>query len=273
MCAERQQVHDMDHDGPSGTQSVDRALMLLLTVARHGAEGISLSGLVTSSGLNKATVRRLVLALMRAGMVAQDDQSRLYHLGDQAQVLGHVAAQRPGLAQLAGESVMRLAGDVGDAALLSVRRGASSLCLLREDGGFPIRTHALVPGQSHPLGVGAGSLAMLAALPEGERADVMAANEAVLARSFPRYAPHLPALVAETAARGYALNPGLVFEDSWGMGVALRHPDGRLAGALSLAAVASRMREDRRPELLERLRTEAARIERKLAQAAPRHGG
>ncbi|SCX95352.1 IclR family transcriptional regulator [Paracoccus tibetensis] len=273
MRAERDEVHHADPEGPSGTQSVDRAMALLDLIGRRSVEGVSLSGLVAGSGLNKATVRRLVLALIRAGMVAQDEASRLYHLGDQAQVLGAMAAQRPGLARLAGESVMRLAQEVGDAALLSVRRGASSLCLLREDGAYPIRTHALVPGQMHPLGVGAGSLALLAALPEGEREEVMAANAAHLARAFPHYAPRLPALVAETAAQGFALNPGLIFEGSWGMGVALRHPGGRLAGALSIAAVDSRMREARRPELLERLRAEAARIERKLAQVAPRQGG
>lgn len=270
MRAERHQVHIVDAEGPSGTQSVDRAMALLDMVARRSAEGVTLSALVTASGLNKATVRRLILALIRAGMVEQDAESRLYHLGDRAQVLGLIAAQRPGLARWAGESVMRLAQEVGDAALLSVRRGASSLCLRREDGAFPIRTHALVPGQMHPLGVGAGSLAMLAALPQDERAEVMAANAAHLERAFPQFAPRLEGLVAETEAQGYALNPGLIFEGSWGMGIALRHPDGRLAGALSLAAVESRMRMDRRPELLARLRAEAARIERKLAQAGGR---
>ena len=94
----------MDAEGPSGTQSVDRAMALLDMVARRSAEGVTLSALVTASGLNKATVRRLILALIRAGMVEQDAESRLYHLGDQAQVLGLIAAQRPGLARWAGKA-------------------------------------------------------------------------------------------------------------------------------------------------------------------------
>ena len=47
----------------SGAQSVDRALALLSLVGRHAGRGASLSQLVADSGLNKPTVRRLLLAL------------------------------------------------------------------------------------------------------------------------------------------------------------------------------------------------------------------
>lgn len=270
-----QPVHMMDHDetAASGTQSVDRALSLLGMIARGPAEGVGLSVLVSGSGLNKATVRRLLLALIRSGMVEQEPATRLYHLGDEAHVLGALAAERPGLQRLAAESLMRLAQDTGDAAILSVRQGASSLCLARQDGAFPIRTHVLLPGQRHPLGVGAGSLAILAALPDDEVQSVLRANADHLAQGYPQLRPgDLVEQVARTRARGHALNPGLIFEGSWGMGIALRHSDSRLAGALSLAAVESRMRDDRQPELLARLQAEAARIERHLAHLAPKKG-
>lgn len=256
-------------DQPGGTQSVDRALALLDLIARGPDEGVGLAALVAASGLNKATVRRLVLALIRGGLVAQDGASRLYHLGDQAQVLGARAVRHPGLARVAGESVMRLAQETGDAALLSVRRGASALCLMREEGAYPLRTHALMPGQMHPLGVGAGSLAMLAALPDDEARAVIAANADHLARHYPEFtAPQLTAQIAQVRAAGVALNPGRVIEGSWGLGIALHHPGGRLAGALSVAAVEARMRPDRLPDLTRRLRAEAARIETRLAQMA-----
>lgn len=276
MIHDRAKVHNTDPSeaAASGTQSVDRALALLDLIARGSSDGVGLSALVGASGLNKATVRRLLLALIRGGMVEQDEATRLYHLGEQAQVMGAQAASRRGLGSVAGESVMRLAQETGDAALLSVRRGASSLCLQREEGAWPIRTHALMPGQMHPLGVGAGSLAMLAALPEDEARAVMAANADHLARHYPAFTPEvLAAQIAQTQAEGVALNPGRVIEGSWGLGIALRHPGGRLAGALSVAAIEARMRADRLPDLIRRLRAEAARIERKLAHPAPRQGG
>ena len=53
-----------------------------------------------------------------------------------------------------------------DSSFLSVRRDNYAVCLYREEGTYPVRTHALQAGLQHPLGVGAGSLAMLSALPD-----------------------------------------------------------------------------------------------------------
>ncbi|WP_246054956.1 IclR family transcriptional regulator [Paracoccus gahaiensis] len=270
MTPQLSMIQHMDPRDGNGTQSVDRALMLL---QRLGAEGRTLAALVSDTGLNKATVRRLLLALIRAGLVEQDEARRTYHLGEQLQVLGAQAARRPGLMAAAGESVMRLAQVTGDAALLSVRRGASALCLMREEGSHPLRSHALVAGQSHPLGVGAGSLAMLASLPDDQVATVLSAIAPALAERYPNLPPdRLQAMVARTRAEGVALNPGLVLEGSWGLGIALHHPGGGLAGALSIAAVEARMRADRLPDLIHALRAEAARIQTRLAQTAPRPG-
>jgi DNA-binding IclR family transcriptional regulator len=249
-----------------GAQSVDRALALLSLIGRHAATGISLSGLVTETGLNKATVRRLVLALIRARLVEQSATTRAYHLGEEAYLLGLMAQERHGLLSQSIDSLQRLARVTGDAAFLSVRRGRYAVCLHREDGTYPIRTYALMPGAHHLLGVGAGSLAMLAALPAPEAEAIMASNHAELLNNYPRMGPEtLRRHLAQTRASGIALNPGLIFEDSWGLGVALSGQQGQLVGALSLAAVESRMKEPRRSELAQKLQAEARLIETRLA--------
>lgn len=270
-CRKKSLVHIMKLDpaeSAMGAQSVDRALALLALIGRQSAAGISLSGLVSISKLNKATVRRLVLALMRAGLVEQDAGSRTYHLGEDAYLLGLLAQGRHGLLSQAMEQVQRLARDTGDAAFISVRRGLHSVCLHREDGAHPIRTYALMPGAHHPLGVGAGSLAMLAALPDSEVEAVIAANSSELTSNYPLLTPDaLRAQLAQTREAGIALNPGLIFEDSWGLGVALHGPDGQLVGALSIAAVESRMRPPRRVELEQKLRETARAIEARLTRS------
>src|SRR5690606_34309363 len=102
----------------------------------------------------------------------------------------------------------------------------------------------------HPLGVGAGSLAMLSTLPDDEVEAMLDANASVLSERYPMLPPaRIREDVAATRASGYALNPGLIFANSWGIGVALRTPEGRLAGALSIAAIDSRMQEKRQLEL------------------------
>lgn len=251
-----------------GAQSVDRALALLSLIGRHSGAGASLSGLVAASGLNKATVRRLMLALIRAGLVDQDSDSRLYHLGEEAYLLGLLAQGRHGLLSQAMDQVQKLARMTGDAAFISVRRGLHSVCLHREEGAHPIRTYALMPGGHHPLGVGAGSLAMLAALPDPEIEAIIAANADEVASTYPRLSiDSLRAQVTQTRETGIALNPGLIFEDSWGLGVALLGPDGAVLGAVSLAAIESRMKEPRRRELATALQDAARKIEARLGRS------
>ncbi len=250
----------------TGSQSVDRAAKLLSLVGRK-MEGMSLSAVVEQSGLNKPTVRRLLLALIRAGLLEQDDRDRRYYIGEEAYVLGTLASSRHGLLRLSTESLHRLAQKTGDSCFLSVRRGTSSVCLHREEGSFPIRTHALQAGFVHPLGVGAGSLAMLAALPDEEVSSVLEQNAAVLEELYPMLAPdELRRRVELTRAQGYAVNPGLILTNSWGVGVAIRYPDSGVAGAISIAAIDSRMQEPRQSELAALLRQEASRIESKLAE-------
>ncbi len=251
----------------TGAQSVDRALGLLSMVGRHAERGASLTDIVEESGLNKPTARRLLLALMRAGLVEQDGTSRRYYLGEEAYVLGSLASRRFGLLQVAMESLTRLSKRTEDSSFLSVRRDTFSVCLYREEGTYPVRTHALQAGFEHPLGVGAGSLAMLAALPDEEVEAVLAANEAVLRAKYPMLpASRIREGVAATRARGFALNPGLIFTNSWGIGMVVRGPDGRLAGALSIAAIDSRMQPERQSELAGYLALEVRVVEERLAQ-------
>ncbi|TWH00112.1 IclR family transcriptional regulator [Mesorhizobium sp. J18] len=251
----------------NGSQSVDRALGLLAMVGRHADRGAALSTLVEESGLNKPTARRLLLALMRAGLVEQDEESRRYFLGEEAYVLGSLASRRFGLLQLSMESLIRLSKRTQDTSFLSVRRGSFSVCLYREEGTYPVRTHALQAGFEHPLGVGAGSLAMLAALPDEEVEAVLAENDQVLRESYPMLPPERIRQDVEAArARGYSLNPGLIVANSWGIGVAICSPDGRPVGALSIAAIDSRMQEPRQRELAGHLFHEVRQVEEKLAR-------
>jgi DNA-binding IclR family transcriptional regulator len=249
----------------SGAQSVDRTLSLLAMVGRHAERGVSLSGIVTESGLSKPTVRRLLLALMHAGLIEQTEADRRYYLGEGAYVLGSLASRRFGLLQLSMDSLQRLSKTTEDTSFLSVRRGTFSICLYREEGSYPVRTHALQAGFEHPLGAGAGSLAILAALPDEEVEAILAANQKLLAGQYPLLPPErIRKDVAVTRARGFALNPGLIVANSWGVGRVILSPDGRPAGALSIAAIDSRLQKARQAELAGYLAQEASIIEQKL---------
>lgn len=258
----------------SGSQSVDRALRLLALVGRETASGLPLGEIVGESGLNKPTVRRLLLALMRAGLVEQEARTRRYHLGEEAFVLGLLSGARHGLLDLAMESLRALSDTTQDTSFFSIRRDRFAICLHREEGTWPVRTHALQAGDQHPLGVGAGSLAMLAAMPDADIATMLDANRAILEARYPSYSPvQIEADIALTRARGFALNPGRIVASSWGVGVAVRYPDGRVAGALSIAAIDSRMQPQRQEELGGLLRHEARQVETRIAAMLDRRQG
>ncbi|MBO0902914.1 IclR family transcriptional regulator [Jiella sp. MQZ13P-4] len=259
----------------AGTQSVDRALMLLSLIGRHGEAGMSLAAVVAGSGLNRPTARRLLLALMRSRLVEQEPETRRYFLGEEAYVLGVLASHRFGFLDCALESLASLSRTSGDTSFASVRRGDFAVCLHREEGAFPIRTHALLPGHRHPLGVGAGAMAMLAALSDAEIEPILAANAPLLEERYAGYPPEtIRADVAFARQHGFSLNPGRVLANSWAIGMAVRYPDGRIAGALSIAAIDSRMGDARQGELAGHLGREVARVEARLARrfAAPPSG-
>ncbi|WP_246448788.1 IclR family transcriptional regulator domain-containing protein [Paracoccus amoyensis] len=93
------------------------------------------------------------------------------------------------------------------------------------------------------------------------------------ADALQRRVAHLTGDLAETLAldqaatrrQGYAVNPGRIVPGSWGLGVAILWPDGRPAGALSIAAIEDRMRPERRSDLIAALQREARLVEEHLA--------
>lgn len=249
----------------SGAQAVERALQLLSIVGRAAEKGVALGDVVIESGLNKPTARRLLMALMRSRLVEQDELTRRYYLGGELYVLGMLASRRHGLLEMAAESLKRLSAASADTSFVSMRRDDYAVCLHREEGTYPVRTHALLTGDQNPLGVGAGSLAMLATLPDADVEAILGRIDGVIGAQYPGYSTEI---IREDVIRsrelGYALNPGRVIANSWGIGMAILLPDGRLAGAISIAAIDSRMGETRRAELVGLMRQEVDRVQAKL---------
>lgn len=254
----------------TGTQSLDRAFAVLRLIAARAGRGIKLADLLRQSGLTRPTLHRLVEALTRQGFVAKDSTTRLYHLGPEAFVLGTLASERYGIHQAALPSLARLAEASEDTAFLTIRLDRHGVCLHRQEGAFPIRSYVLQPGNRHPLGVGAGCLAILASLPPGEADEMIAANTPDLIARYPGFPPAtMQRMFALTRETGYALNPGLLHAGSWGVGVAVINRQGHCVGALSIAAIESRMDAARCERLAALLHFEA----NKLTEALDRPTG
>src|SRR5690349_7200332 len=122
-------VQSNDRSVPNGAQAIDRASTLLLLVGRAGSSGARLSELVEQCDLPKPTVRRMLLALVRAGLLDQDLETRRYYLGPEIHVLGMLASARFGIHSVSLRSLVRLSQETGDTAFLSVPRDVYSICV------------------------------------------------------------------------------------------------------------------------------------------------
>jgi DNA-binding IclR family transcriptional regulator len=249
----------------SGAQVVARAIELLKLVSVRTEGGWLVPELVTKSGLKRPTVYRLLAALEAEGLVEQDSESRRWHLGQEAYVLGTLAAPRFNIERISRDTIVRIAQTTGESAFLSIRRGDESVCLIREEGTYPIRTHVLQAGDRFPLGVGAASLAMLSALPEAESEVAIEANRGQFKGRFSRITAKLvKELVAEARELGYAVNRGLLLPGSWGIAAPINVGPHVPLAAVSITAVESRLPAKRQQELGRLLKAEAEQL-RKLA--------
>jgi DNA-binding IclR family transcriptional regulator len=251
-----------------GAQVVGRVALLLRLVGRK-PEGTSLAGLVRESGLTRPTVHRLLTSLAAEGLLEHDSGSGKWVLGPEIFLLGSVAAARFPMEDIARPSLRRLAAETGESAFFSIRRGNETVCVLREEGSFPVRSFVLHEGVRFPLGVASAGTAIMAFLPPDEQ-DSLLADWPVHAGDFA--AGHPANVVRDNLERtrlaGYSVNPGLILEGSWGMGAAVFDQQGRPAWALSLTGIEPRFRPDRQEFLGKLLLEEAHRMTARLQGAA-----
>ncbi|MEW6266776.1 MAG: IclR family transcriptional regulator [Thermodesulfobacteriota bacterium] len=243
----------------TGAQSIARTVRLLRLVAEGEPDGLTLAELGEKAGLHRATAHRLLAALARERLVEQD-ASHYYHPGVELWIMGKAAARRFDIREIAYPAMERLAVETKDTVFLSIPSGDEAICIARCEGAFPIRTLTLNVGDRRPLGVGSGSLALLAFLPEPDRRAILDRIAPKLT-PYPRYTPAvLRDLVEKTRAQGYSLVGGTIVTGMSAVGVPVLDHNGHAIAALSVAAIDARMAEPRRTEIVRIAQAEAALV-------------
>lgn len=255
--------HQLVPKMPAGAQSLSRVLRLLKQIAAAPPRGAGLSDLATATGLTQPTAHRMLVALQHEGFVLQDSNLKTYALGREAYVLGLAAARRHGILQMAEAGLQRIALETGDTAYLSIRSGDDAVCVDRKTGDFPIKILTLEPGHRRPLGLGAGSLALLSFQGQSDVDDVLSRYDAA---QHPAY-PSLDVLhedIALTRQHGYALNPGRIIPEMVGVGVPVLDDQGVVSAALSVAAIRSRLSGANLQRVVDILHREAQQLKEAL---------
>ncbi|QAY61088.1 IclR family transcriptional regulator [Microbacterium protaetiae] len=251
-----------------GAQAVSRAAALLRLVTAAGDAGVGTAALARQSDLTRPTTHRLLAALRHEGLVDQDEHSGAWMPGPELFLMGNVAAARYDITEIARDIVRSLSVRTEESAFLSVRRGDETVCLVNEEGSFPIRSFVLHEGSRFPLGVASAGLAILA-FQEPHDVDAYFERHPDLAQRFgPAHdEARLRTRLRETTERGYSLNPGLIVEGSYGIGAAVFTRDGHPQWALSLNGVEFRFGPDRLPELGRTLLAHAHQLTTRIAAA------
>lgn len=247
---------------PSGTQSIERVVNMLRVVASRGRGGMRLGDVTAATGLPSSTCFRMLQRLESEGMVERHPVTRKYALGPLLYELGLLARPRFHLAERCEETLASLAEITQDTVYLSERRGLEAVCSARALGDFPIKTLMLDVGIRRPLGVGAGGLAILCALPAAEADEIIDANAARYPKLSTLSAASVRAAVADGRQRGYAFLDAPVFPGTAAVGVAI--PALAPTAAISVAAISSRLDASRRAQVAAELQRHAQALSRVL---------
>lgn len=242
----------MKASAPPAAQTVARAVQLMRLVASSKARQLRMIDLAEMASLDKSTAHRLLQRLVEERLLARDKGERSYRLGPLLYELGLAALPSFNLRELAQPALNSLAKATGDMAFLVGRSGYESVCLDRVAGNFAIQTMTQGVGDRHPLGIGAGGLAILASLPEQEQRVVME----TVAPQLRRYRVTEKVLLGRVQAateRGVAIDEGSAAVDVTAIGRAICDRSGNAVGAVFVASIRSRMVDGRLREVDKRL--------------------
>ena len=260
-----------------GLQTLDRAVAALHAVGAGGPDGLRLVDIQKTLGLSKPTAHRLLKSLVAHGLVARGPDPHRFRLGPALQILAQCATHPgPDLKRLCTSAVQRLAEESGDTVFLNARDGLFTVCLSRATGDYPIRALTADVGSRRPLGVGAGGIAILGALPDNECDRIVD----VLVPKFASYPLTSADAVRKSAGlarrNGFSVSDERVAVGVRAVGIALRDDRGTPIAAIGLAAIKQRVSTARIPQLVALLEQERTFIEQALAADAasgpsPRH--
>ncbi|WP_445503042.1 IclR family transcriptional regulator [Microvirga sp. G4-2] len=198
-----------------------RALDILLVLGECGAEGIALADIAERVGEAKPAVHRSLVSLIQKGFAEPAGRHGHYRLGPAIPMLARrqerleplVLKFRPGMTEFARRT--------GHPVYMMVQAGLDAVCadmVIRS----PDRQFSMGVGGRVPMGVAAGSIALMSIMPESDCLYLLETNaHRYLSHPSVQYVDKSIVLgqVRDAQRRGFAVNMGYYLPGEGGLGL------------------------------------------------------
>jgi DNA-binding IclR family transcriptional regulator len=229
---------------------VSRAFRVLLWMADQEGDAWGVREIAAGVAMHPSTVHRLLATLEPDGLVRQDPASGRYGLGLEFLRAAWRTASRSSLAQLGLPVLRRLRDETGETALLGVydhgRRAMLLVAAVESEHAVrnvrPLHTWMPVHG-------GATGRVLLAWLPDGERAAVLAGPLAAVTDATIVDRAALERSLERVRERGYALSRGERVPGGVGVAAPVRDGAGRVVAVVGITLPEQRFAPSDEPRL------------------------
>ncbi|TCT09617.1 IclR family transcriptional regulator [Paralcaligenes ureilyticus] len=254
----------MTENQVAGTQSIRRASTILQNVAAAGQHGVRLSELAQHTQLERATVHRMLKALLLERWLDHDEVTKRYVLGPLIFELGLCIPARSDFRSIFQPALRQLVSESQETVYLNVRSGLDFVCMAREDSTAQSRAMLHDVGGRRPLGIGASGIALLMGMDLKEAELIVKKNS----HRFHHYGLTTYELALESVRQSsqlrYALSRDLDVVGLSAIGLPLHNAAGQVFSAISVVIHTPRLTDKRCSELVMMMRSAVDRIERKI---------
>ena len=247
---------------------LDRALGVVELLGQH-PEGLNVTEMSEGLGIPKNSAFRIAVTLQGNGYLDRLEPSKSYRLTSKFITFGATAVSETNLFEKSLGVMRELRDATRETVLVGTRIGSEGVVLDQVPGTHTFR-FSVDPGVRFPLHTAAPGKAILAHLPQHERATVMAGM------SFKRFTPNtittpqeLETELSKVRERGYAFDLSEEMEGQYCIGAPIFDAKNFPAASIWLTAPATRLLDSELDEVGRLVRSHAEIISTRLGYINP----
>ncbi len=245
---------------PPGTQSIQRTILILKTVAERKEIGWRLTDLAAHCGLEKATAHRILACLAAERLLQQRPGDRRYVPGP---LLFELALALPAYAafkEAVHEELLRIANRADAIAFLHLRSGEETICVDRV-GRSQVQPLTVI-GTRRPMTESTAGVAMLLAMPKPAQEQLLESIQGGSRAGTERRTLVYRKILSKSRRYGFGISRGDVVPGLAAIALPVVDAMKRPFATISVMGPLTSFDEDRIQKIARMLAGEARRIER-----------